>query len=95
MCKFYLAGFCPDGSTVGYGAMAGGKGCKEGAHPKWVNPATLPLPTVKRPREEPEERGPPQWEEGGRFGGAGGGGGRQGGFGGGTGGRRRFFRGRG
>ncbi|KAI5843724.1 hypothetical protein BZA05DRAFT_410465 [Tricharina praecox] len=96
MCKFFLAGFCPDGSTVA-GAVGGGKGCKEGAHPKWVSPATLPLPTVKRPREEPEERGPPAWEEGGRFGGGGGSGGGsgRGGFQGGGQGRRRFFRGRG
>jgi hypothetical protein len=56
-CTFRLAGFCTDGSTVSFGAMAGGKGTAEGAHPKWVNPATLPLHTVKLLLEEPEQRG--------------------------------------
>ncbi|CAZ80303.1 unnamed protein product [Tuber melanosporum] len=43
ICKFYLAGFCPDGRS----------NCKEGTHPKWKT--GLPAPTVKKPREEVEK----------------------------------------
>ncbi|KAI5782123.1 hypothetical protein FPQ18DRAFT_267820 [Pyronema domesticum] len=53
ICKYFLAGFCPDGRQA----------CKEGAHPKWTAPNMLPMPTVKRPREEGE------WGQGGFQGG--------------------------
>jgi cleavage and polyadenylation specificity factor subunit 4 len=69
ICKFFLAGFCPDGS----------KACKEGgAHPKWTPPNQLPQPSLKRPREEPVGEEKERWEER-RFGGGGGfgGGGRR------------------
>jgi cleavage and polyadenylation specificity factor subunit 4 len=72
ICKYFLAGFCPDGRQA----------CKEGAHPKWTAPNMLPMPTVKRPREEGE------WGQGGFQGqgqgqghGGFGQGGQQGGFG--------------
>ncbi|TGZ84387.1 hypothetical protein EX30DRAFT_347022 [Ascodesmis nigricans] len=51
VCKFYLAGFCPVGK----------KDCKEGAHPKWTDPKTLPPPTMRKPREEPVRD--EAWEE--------------------------------
>jgi len=64
MCKFFLAGFCPNGRAA----------CKEGAHPKWTPPAVLQPPTLKRPREEVEVGREREWEDRG-FGGRGGGGG--------------------
>lgn len=85
MCRFFLAGFCPDGRT-----------CKEGAHPKWTPPGVLQAPTLKRPREEVEPvvggmGAGREWEERDRgFGGRGAGGfGRRRFFGGGGGGPRR------
>jgi cleavage and polyadenylation specificity factor subunit 4 len=78
ICKFYFAGFCPDGKVA----------CVEGAHPRWCDPKGLAAPTVKRVREEGSEgkEREREWEERERgFGGRGGGGG-GGGFG-----RRRFY----
>ena len=48
LCRFFLAGFCPDG-----------RACRAGAHPKWAPPAALPPPALRRPRDPVDAPPPP------------------------------------
>lgn len=45
ICKFYLAGLCPNGCIAGDGPEGSVRRCNLGAHPRWADPKRLPLPT--------------------------------------------------